>query len=146
MEILSCAFEHGGRIPDRHTCKGENLSPSLLIEDIPEGTETLALVMDDPDAPMGTWVHWVMWNIKPEDSLKIEEDVVPQGAMQGKNSSGRTGYHGPCPPSGTHRYYFKAYALDRKLSLKEGATKENLLAAMEGHIIEKATLIGLHSR
>jgi len=146
MEILSCAFEHGGKIPDRHTCKGENTNPTLSFEDIPEGAETLALIMDDPDAPMGTCVHWIIWNIKPEDGLKVEEGVIPAGAIQGRNSSGMLGYSGPCPPYGTHRYYFKLYALSKKLKLKEGASKEELLEAMEGHIIEKATLIGLYSK
>jgi len=146
MKIFSCAFEHGGRIPDRHTCKGEGISPSFSIEDIHEDAETLAIIVDDLDAPMGIWVHWLMWNITAEDELKLEEGVIPPGAVQGKNSSGKIGYHGPCPPSGTHRYYFKLYALDKKLKLREGATKEDLLAAMEGHILERATLVGLYGR
>jgi len=146
MNLLSLAFEHGGRIPDRYTCKGENLSPSFGIEDLPEETESIAMIMDDPDAPIGTFVHWVIWNIKPEDELKIEEGVIPKGAVQGKNSAGKFGYMGPCPPKGTHRYYFKLYALDKKLKLKEGATKEELLAAMEGHILERATIVGLYSK
>jgi hypothetical protein len=146
MKLLSRAFEHGDRIPDRHTCKGEDINPAFSIEDISEDAETLAIVVDDPDAPMGTWVHWILWNIKAEDELKLEEGVIPIGAVQGKNSAGKVGYHGPCPPSGTHRYYFKLYALDKKLKLKEGATKEELLAAMEGHILERATLVGLFGK
>jgi Raf kinase inhibitor-like YbhB/YbcL family protein len=146
MKLLSRAFEHGAKIPDRHTCKGENISPAFFIEDIHEAAETLAFIVDDPDAPMGTWVHWVMWNIKPEDELKLKEGTLPEEAVQGRNSAGKLGYHGPCPPSGTHRYYFKLYALDKKLKLKEGATKEDLLAAMEGHILERATLVGLYSK
>jgi hypothetical protein len=113
-----------------------------MIEDIPENTKRLALIVDDPDAPAGTWVHWVVFNIPKTDV--IEEGEVP--GKQGINDFGKLQYGGPCPPSGTHRYFFKLYALDEKLDLKEGCHKKDLLKAMEGHIIEEAELIGLYQR
>jgi len=143
MEIKSTAFQNKENIPAEYTCDGENVSPELEFLDIPENTVSLALIMDDPDAPSGTFTHWLVWNI-PKDKTKIEkaEFLSPSGTT----GFGREGYGGPCPPSGTHRYYFKLYALDTNLNLDSGAAKKQLEEAMEGHIIEKAELIGLYSR
>jgi hypothetical protein len=142
MILSSLEFDHQGYIPKKFTCDGEDVSPALMIEDIPENTKRLALIVDDPDAPAGTWVHWVVFNIPKTDV--IEEGEVP--GKQGINDFGKLQYGGPCPPSGTHRYFFKLYALDEKLDLKEGCHKKDLLKAMEGHIIEEAELIGLYQR
>lgn len=142
MKLSSPAFEHNDYMPKKYTCQGENISPPLVVEDIPEDTKTLALIVDDPDAPAKTWIHWVVYNIKP--LAEVEDNTVP--GTQGKNDSNPRNYGGPCPPSGTHRYFFKLYALDTELDLAEGATKEELLEAMEGHIIEKAELIGLYEK
>ncbi|RMD87665.1 MAG: YbhB/YbcL family Raf kinase inhibitor-like protein, partial [Candidatus Dadabacteria bacterium] len=135
MEIKSKAFKDGEYIPRKYTCQGEDISPPLEVSDIPEGTLSLALIMDDPDAPMGVWVHWILWNISPDDSLNIEENTLPTGSIEGINSWGKRGYGGPCPPSGTHRYMFKIYALDTTLNLSPHSRKEDLIAAMEGHIL-----------
>ncbi len=118
-----------------------DVNPELVIEDIPEGTKSLALIMDDPDAPMGTWVHWVVWNIPPDVST-IPEDWNAAGCMVGLNSWRKNEYGGPCPPSGTHRYYFKLYALDTMLELPDKSGKEELIQAMRGHILEEAILMG----
>jgi len=142
MKITSKGFQNNGNIPSKYTCQGENINPELVIENIPEETKTLALIVDDPDAPTRTWVHWVVWNIRPTG--KIEEDSVP--GEQGINDFRKRDYGGPCPPSGTHRYFFKIYALDTELSLAENANKEQLEKAMQGHIIEKAELIGLYKK
>ena len=142
MHISSPAFMHNEKIPAKFTCEGQNSNPPLVIEDVPEKTKSLALIMDDPDAPMGTWVHWVVFDI-PVLSL-IQENSVP--GKQGVTSSGNENYHGPCPPSGTHRYFFKVYALDDILNLPEGINKNELEKAMKGHIIEKSELIGLYRR
>ena len=144
MKITSPAFNHNENIPSKFTCDGENISPPLTFSEIPENTKTLALIMDDPDAPVGTFVHWVIWNI-PSSTTEIQESEninYPQGS----NDFGKQNYGGPCPPSGTHRYFFKLYAIDTELNLQQGATKQDLLEAMEGHIIEKAELIGKYSR
>ncbi len=140
MKIES-VFGNNEFIPKKYTCQGEDINPKLIIKDIPNGTKTLALIMDDPDAPMGTWVHWVMWNIPPGN---IEENSAP--GVQGVNSWGRNEYGGPCPPSGIHRYFFKVYALDTELDLPETTTKEGLLKAMEGHILASAQLVGLYKK
>lgn len=142
MKIKSPEFENNGSIPSKFTCEGKDVNPALIIEDIPEGAKSLALIMDDPDAPMGTWVHWVVFNM-PVVS-KIEEDSIP--GTQGINNARKLEYHGPCPPSGTHRYFFKIYALDAMLNLKEGISKGALEKAMQGHILDKAELIGLYKR
>ena len=144
MKIKSPAFENGGRIPAKYTCDGEDISPPLEFEDVPEDAKSLALVMDDPDAPMGTFDHWVVWNIPPE-TRSIEEGKEPEG-VQGMTDFGRKGYGGPCPPRGEHRYFFKLYALDTKLDLPEGSRKSDLEKAMKGHIIAQATLMGRYSR
>jgi len=142
MRITSPEFKHNESIPGKFTCEGEDINPALVIEDISANTKSLALIMDDPDAPVGTWVHWVAYNI-PKVS-KIEENSIP--GTQGRNNSSSPNYHGPCPPSGTHRYFFKIYALDAELNLKEGLNKKELEKAMEGHILDKAELIGLYKK
>ena len=144
MKLTSSAFEHQGSMPSEFTCDGAGISPPLTISEVPENTKSIALVSDDPDAPAGTWVHWVVWNIPP-DTTEMPKGTEPQG-VQGKTDFGRTGYGAPCPPSGTHRYFFKLYALDTELELQEGSSKSELEGAMEGHIIEKAELIGTYKR
>lgn len=134
------------KMPDKYGCKGENINPELIISEIPENAKTIALIVDDPDAPSKTWVHWVVFNIPISgDSLEIKEDETPNG-VEGVNDFGNTNYGGPCPPSGTHRYFFKVYALDSELNLIEGATKEQLEEEMKRHIIDRAELVGLYSR
>ena len=142
MTVTSPAFTHNGPIPRKYTCQGEDISPPLVITNIPAGTKTLALIVDDPDAPMGTWIHWVVFNIAPKS--EIPENSVP--GLQGINDFRRKDYGGPCPPSGTHRYFHKVYALDTVLLLKEGITKRQLEVAMEGHILAQAELIGLYKK
>ena len=144
MKLTSPAFENNKGMPSEYTCDGPNIAPELNIEDVPENTKSLALIMDDPDAPSGTWVHWVVWNI-PSDTRTIAKGTEPQGT-QGTTSFGKQGYGGPCPPFGTHSYFFKLYALDTTLDLKDGSTKEQLEQAMDGHIIEKVDLIGTYKR
>tara|TARA_Y100000310_G_scaffold241784_1_gene245861 strand:- start:24292 stop:24900 length:609 start_codon:yes stop_codon:yes gene_type:complete len=143
MKLTSTAFEHNQGIPSEYTCDGSDTSPELNIEDVPENAKSLVLINDDPDAPVGTWDHWIVFNM-PVD-VKIEKGKEPSGTG-GKNSWGKTGYGGPCPPSGTHRYFFKLYALDSELDLQEGASKADIEAAMEGHIIEKTELIGNYKK
>jgi Raf kinase inhibitor-like YbhB/YbcL family protein len=146
--VKSSAFKEGGTIPEKHTCDGENVNPLLEILGAPEGTKTLALIMDDPDATSGgVWVHWLIWNIEPKTQY-IHEDNLPAGAVLGTTSFGKIGYGGPCPPRGNepHRYMFKVYALDSVLDLAEGAKKEELLQAMEGHVLDEGVLIGLYAR
>jgi len=145
LKITSDAFKNNSNIPAKYTCKGEDVSPSLIFEGVPANTKSLALIVDDPDAPMGDWVHWVMFNINPK-STKINEDSLPNGAILGRNDFGKLDWGGPCPPSGTHRYFFKLYALDTVLSLNPGVTKQQLLSAMNGHIIEKTELMGLFKK
>ena len=145
LQLVSPAFKHNELIPKKYTCDGKDINPSLLIENIPAGAKSLALIVDDPDAPVGTWVHWVVWNISP-DIREIKEDSVPKGAQQGVNDFRKNDYGGPCPPSGTHRYFFKLYALDKVLNLGSKAKKGDLEGAMKGHILEKAELVGLYRR
>ncbi|OGX05976.1 MAG: hypothetical protein A2Z88_02805 [Omnitrophica WOR_2 bacterium GWA2_47_8] len=142
MIITSPGFTHNAMIPSRYTCQGEDINPPLQISDLPLGAKSLVLINDDPDAPGMTWDHWVVYNIAPTE--KIEEDSVP--GLQGKNSWGRNDYGGPCPPSGTHRYFFKLYALDIRLELKEGVRKKQVEDAMKGHILSEAILIGLYKK
>ncbi len=143
MRLSSPAFASGEAIPARHTCDGRDVSPPLVIEDIPQGTACLALIMDDPDAPAGTWDHWVAYDIPV--TATVPEGVRSLG-VAGRNSWRRTGYGGPCPPSGEHRYYFRVYALDARLGLREGAGKGQVLEAMKGHVLAEATLMGRYSR
>lgn len=140
IEIKSSAFTHSNSIPAQHLCDSDDVSPKLSWSGIPEGTKTNAVIMDDPDAPGGTWVHWVAFNIPPTD--EISADVALLGTS-GSNSWDLTGYGGPCPPSGTHRYVFTVYALDSAIALGEGATKADLLSAIDGHVLGTAQLIGL---
>jgi len=148
--LTSTAFKEGEMIPQKYTADGQNISPPLKWESIPTQTKSFALIADDPDAPMGTWVHWVIFNI-PAVTTELPENVptkttLPDGALQGINDSHEIGYDGPSPPSGTHRYYFKLYALDTVLKLSSGITKPELLKAMEGHIVAQAQLMGRYSR
>ena len=150
MKIESPAFKNNTAIPKKFTCDlpaqaGGNVNPHLSFSDMPKGTKTLALIVDDPDAPVGLWVHWMLWNISP-DTAEIKEGSVPEGAVEGLTSFGRPGYGGPCPPDGEHRYFFKLYALDTELDLPATADKEVLEEAMVGHVLDKAELIGLYSR
>lgn len=142
MKITSPSFSENGMIPEKFSCDGEDINPALAIENIPAFAQSLALIVDDPDAPMGTWVHWVVYNI-PVTS-RIDENSVP-GTL-GENDFGRKKYGGPCPPGGTHRYFFKIYALDAVMSVSGKVTKRALEDAMQGHIIEKAQTIGLYKR
>ncbi len=125
MQLTSPAFQPNQSILSKYTCDGENINPPLQISEVPEEAKSLALVVDDPDAPMGTFDHWVMWNISPETTT-IEEAKVPEGAVQGKNNFGNNSYGGPCPPSGTHHYHFKVYALDTQLELDPSSEKADL--------------------
>jgi Raf kinase inhibitor-like YbhB/YbcL family protein len=150
MELKSSAFEAGGFIPQKYTCDGPDVSPPLSWSDVPAGTKCLALIADDPDAPMGTWVHWVTWNI-PATARALEEDVpkrdsLPNGMKQGTTDFRSVGYGGPCPPSGTHRYFFKLYALDATLNLPPSTTKKDLEKAMRGRILKQAELMGKYAR
>ncbi len=144
MRVTSPAFKHEGMIPSRYTCDGRDMTPPLRFEDLPKGAASLALVLDDPDAPMGTFDHWVVWNIPP-GTTSVEEGREPQG-VQGRTSFGRMGYGGPCPPRGVHRYFFKLYALDAMLNLPAGSRKRDLEQAMKGHVIEQAVLMCKYSR
>jgi Raf kinase inhibitor-like YbhB/YbcL family protein len=150
INVTSSAFEEGGMIPSKYTCDGNDVSPPLQWDAVPEATKSVALISDDPDAPMGTWVHWVLFNW-PADSREITENIppdniLPNGAKQGTTDFHRIGYGGPCPPSGTHRYFFKIYALDTMLDLDAGADKSALLKAMEGHILGQGQLMGKYKR
>lgn len=155
LELHSSAFRNKGPIPPRHTCDGEDLSPPLSWERPPEGTESLALIMEDPDAPPGTWVHWVLYDLPAgtkglgEGLPKTETlaDGSKQGRCWGVKEFSRTGYQGPCPPPGKpHRYVFRLYALDRKLALPPGRTKEEVLKALEPHVLAQGELVGLYQR
>lgn len=143
LSIKSPSFSQQGLIPQQYTCDGENISPPLEWDNVPDKTQSYALIVDDPDAPAGLWVHWLLFNI-PLDLKHLEEGAtLPAGAISGQNSWGQIGYRGPCPPSGTHRYRFKLYALDTQINLDASATKVDLDNAMMNHVIEQAELIGL---
>jgi Raf kinase inhibitor-like YbhB/YbcL family protein len=146
----STAFRQGEAIPSKYTCDGDNVSVPLQWADPPVGTRSFAITVEDPDAPSGTFVHWVIYNI-PANSRDLPEDGaseanLPEGSQNGANSARRTGYMGPCPPSGTHRYVFRLYALDTTLNLNAGATKDQLLKAMQGHTLADAELMGTYTR
>lgn len=145
MKIISSAFSHNAKIPSKYTCDGENISPPLQFLDVPKDAKSLVLIVDDPDAPAKTWVHWVVYNISP-DVTEVEEDSVPRVGIEGMTDFGKSGYGGPCPPSGTHRYFFKLYALHASLDLPKNATKQMVEQKMQKHIIDKAKLIGVYSR
>ena len=142
LVITSPAFENNELIPSKYTCDGTDVNPPLTIANIPETTKTLILIVEDPDAPSGLWIHWVAWNIPPTPSIK--EDSVP--GTEGLNTNRKHAYHGPCPPSGTHRYFFKVYALDIKLDLGKNSGKKDVEKAMQGHILAKGELMGLYRR
>ncbi len=148
IKLESKVFTENGVIPAKYSCDRDNISPPLHWEEIPPGTKSLALIVDDPDAPGATFVHWVLYDLSPEirqlpEGFATQSQVI---GVQGKNDFGQSGYGGPCPPSGTHRYFFKLYALNQKLGLKPGITKQELLSAMTGHILATAELIGKYSR
>lgn len=143
MRIESENFKNNQKIPAQFTCDGQNISPSLVFKEVPPGTASLALILDDPDAPLGAWVHWAVWNIDPKTD-RLEEGQLPTTAVQGKNSFGETGYSGPCPPSGSHRYFFKLYALDRWLTLEANADIKELQNSIKDHLTAQAQLIGLY--
>ncbi len=150
LTVTSPAFGEGERIPAKYTCDGSGISPRISWEPASGDVKSYALICDDPDAPMGTWVHWVAYNI-PADVHELPEgyptsDRLSDGTVQGMNGWGRTSYGGPCPPSGTHRYFFKVYALDTMLSIGGGATKSQLVAAMKGHGIAEGHLMGTYQR
>jgi Raf kinase inhibitor-like YbhB/YbcL family protein len=142
LTIISPAFKSNKSIPFKYTCDGDDVNPPLNIEGTPEETKSLVLIVDDPDAPMGTWDHWIVWNIPPTN--KIEENSAP--GTEGLNDFRKHSYGGPCPPSGTHRYFFKVYALDTKLSLDPNSRKKDVEKAMKDHILAKGELVGLYSR
>lgn len=143
LTVTSPAFQPNGKIPRKYSCDGQDINPPLTIEGVPKVSKSLALIIDDPDAPSGTFDHWVVWNIPPSTTT-IPENSVP--GIEGLNSARQIGFTGPCPPSGTHRYFFKVYALDTELSLGRKSTKKQLEKAMQEHLLAKGELIGLYSR
>ncbi len=145
LKLSSPALENGGKIPKKYTCDGANVNPPLTIGNVPSNTKSLALVFDDIDAPRGTYVHWILWNLPP-DVKEIKEDSVPEGVVQGMNDFKKPNYGGPCPPKRAHRYVFRIYALDTHLNLNPKGTKKDLEKVMEGHIISRAQLTGLYQR
>ena len=142
LSVRSIAFNTGGHIPAKFTCEGENVNPPLEISGAPQSTKTLAIIVEDPDAPRGVFYHWLVWNISPNEP--IDENSLP--GISGKNSFGKAGYAGPCPPSGTHRYFFKVYALDSTLDIEAGANKDALEEAMYGHILAEGELMALYHK
>ncbi len=146
MQITSPAFGENESIPSKFTCDGESVSPALEISGIPESAKSLAIIIHDPDAPVsGGFTHWVVFNVNP-DIKEIKENSVPENAIEGTIGTGKTGYTGPCPPSGTHHYQFRLYALDSRLALDSSAEKEDVEKAMEGHVLDQAILVGLYKR
>ena len=142
LYLTSPAFQQGERIPTRYTCDGENISPPLEIRNLPKYTESIVIIVEDPDAPRGIWTHWLVWNVPPTNM--IEEGAVP--GVQGTNDFGKLHYGGPCPPQGTHHYYFKVYALDVMLGIKEGTGKQGLLRVMGPHVLASGELMGVYNR
>lgn len=151
MQLTSSAFEHGQSIAPKYTCEGENLSPPLKIQNVPLGAKSLVLICDDPDAatdphgPGHTFDHWLVWNIPPV-AMTVAEGSVPRDAAEGKNSLGRKGYTGPCPPTGEHRYFSRLYAIDTELTLNEDNDKEALEAALAGHVLVQTELVGTYQK
>lgn len=150
MDVTSKAFQNGGSIPSKYTCDAENISPPLAWHGAPGTTKSYALIVHDPDAPRGDWVHWVIYHL-PANQSELSENIpaqetLPSGAMQGRNDFRNIGYGGPCPPSGTHHYHFRLYALDSMLPLHAGATRQELEKAMHGHIVAETLLIGTYQR
>ena len=150
FSVKTTAFAEGGSIPKKYTCDGPDVSPALEWSGAPAGTKSLALIADDPDAPVGTWTHWIAWNISPDRSLPEglqKAEALADGMQQGKNDFRRIGYGGPCPPAGKpHRYFFKLYALGTKLDLKPGASRSELESAMKGHLLGHAEVMGKYGR
>jgi Raf kinase inhibitor-like YbhB/YbcL family protein len=144
LQLTSTAFEHNSPIPARYTCDGEDISPPLTISGVPDGSRSLALILEDPDAPAGTWDHWITFNIPPRTTEIAEGQDDP--GFPGLNSWKKIGWGGPCPPSGEHRYVFHLYALDCELEVPEGATKRDIQLAMRGHVLAQGELIGLYKR
>src|SRR3990170_5541926 len=142
LTVKSPAFENNKSIPSKYTCEGEDVNPPLTIGGIPEKTQSLALIVEDPDAPAGLWVHWVVWNIPPTGA--VQENAVP--GTEGLNTNKKHSYHGPCPPGGTHRYFFKVYALDTKLNISALSEKEILENAIQSHVLAEGELMGLYRR
>lgn len=142
MKLTSPVFQENGNIPVKYTCKGENINPALYISEVPTNTESLALVLEDPDAPAGTWYHWLLWNIPPSTTT-ISENSTPPQAVLGTTSFGNKKYGGPCPPVGSHRYIFKLFALDTTLTLPSEATNMDLVQTMQGHIVGQTSLMGI---
>ena len=145
MKLNCPAFLENQKIPPIYTCDGENINPPLLISEVPNNAQSLALITDDPDAPNGTFTHWMIWNMLT-DLKEISENNVPEGAEQGMNGRGKMGYTGPCPPSGVHHYHFKLFALNRKLDVSINISKQELEREIQGSLIEKAELIGIYNR
>lgn len=145
MKLTSPAFENYQKIPSLYTCDGKKIHPPLAVSGVPAGTKSLALIVDDPDAPAGTFTHWVIWNIHPDITM-MEEGKIPQESQEGANSAGSIGYTPPCPPSSTHRYFFTLYALDAKLGLDGKATKTDVENTMKGHVMAQSLLVGVYSR
>ena len=144
ISITSTSFQAGGDIPAKFTCNGTNVSPELQISSVPNEAKSLVLTVDDPDAPRGLFTHWIVWNIDPK-TTRVVENSAPTAGVQGLNDFGKRNYGGPCPPSGTHRYFFKIFALDTKLELKPGARRAELDAAMRGHTLAQGELMGRYS-
>ena len=144
ISISSPAFQAGSDIPAKFTCNGTNISPEIQIRGVPNEAKSLVLIVDDPDAPRGLFTHWIVWNIDPK-TTRVAENSAPAGAVQGTNDFGKRSYGGPCPPSGTHRYFFKIFALDTKLDLKPSARRAELDAAMRGHVLAQGELMARYS-
>ncbi|MGH7142245.1 MAG: YbhB/YbcL family Raf kinase inhibitor-like protein [Candidatus Saccharimonadales bacterium] len=142
FQLKSAAFSNGSPIPEKYTCKDQNINPPLTISGVPDGTTSLALIMHDPDAPSGDYLHWTIWNLSP-DLASINENKVPEGAVEGINDFGKVGYGGPCPPAGTHHYLFVLFALDTKLDVTRGAKREEVSEAITDHTITQTTLVGV---
>jgi len=145
IKITSPVFADGGFIPRKYTCQGDDINPPLRWQGIPPRAKSLALVVDDPDAPGGVWTHWLVWNINPQ-ATSLGENAIPLRATLGKNSFQKLEYGGPCPPSGTHRYFFKLYALEKNLNLAQGASRQQLETAMKGHILSSGFLMGRYKK
>lgn len=145
IKVTSSVFSEGEEIPQKYSCDGENIHPPLTIEGVPAEAQSLVIIMDDPDAPQGTFTHWLLWNLEPTVQ-EIEENVDPEDAVYGENDAGQVGYAGPCPPSGTHRYFFKVYALDNFLDIPHDSTRQELEKYLEGHIIDEGELVGKYTR
>jgi Raf kinase inhibitor-like YbhB/YbcL family protein len=157
IQLESPAFEEGGTIPRKYTCDGEDISPPLAWSAVPEAARSLVLICDDPDAPMGTWTHWVVFDlpaeatglpegVAPDETIRVASGGAGHVARQGRNDFRKTGYGGPCPPSGTHRYFFRLYALDNTLGLEPGASRKQVLRAMDGHVLAQGQLMGRYAR